>query len=159
MYIKKVDDSDRSQLVCFIKENWGSSIMVSRGKVHDISKLPGFIAYKNDKIIGLITYNIENKECEVVSLDSLEENKGLGSKLLEKVIETAKENRCHKVWLITTNDNTRAIRFYQKRDFDIKAIHIDAVNESRKIKPEIPLKGYDNISILHEIEFEIKLKD
>jgi acetolactate synthase regulatory subunit len=58
------------------------------------------------------------------------------------------------VWLITTNDNPSAIRLYQKRGFDIIALHVNAVRESRKIKPEIPLKGYDDIPILYEIEFE-----
>lgn len=36
----------------------------------------------------------------------------------------------------------------------MKALHLNAVVKSRKIKPEIPLYGFDNIPILHEIEFE-----
>ena len=69
----------------------------------------------------------------------------------------AKKNGCRRVWLITTNDNTYAIRFYQKRGFDMAAIHRNAINESRKIKPQIPLTGFDKIPILHEIEFEMML--
>ncbi|WP_084364910.1 GNAT family N-acetyltransferase [Clostridium tepidiprofundi] len=84
----------------------------------------------------------------------LYENKGIGTKLIEEVIEVAKIQKCKRVWLITTNANVRAIRFYQKRGFNMKALYINAVNESRKIKPEIPILGYDNIPILHEIEFE-----
>lgn len=37
------------------------------------------------------------------------------------------------------------------------AIHINAIKESRKIKPQIPLLGFDDIPILHEIEFELRL--
>ena len=56
--------------------------------------------------------------------------------------------------MIATNDNIRALRFYQKRGFDLVSIYRFAVNESRKLKPQIPLLGVDDIPILHEIEFE-----
>jgi len=157
--IKEIDASLRSDIDNLIKENWGSSIMISKGQVHHIDSLPGYVMLENNKIIGLVTYNIKNNECEIVSLDSLLENKGIGSELVSRVVERSEELGCKRVWLITTNDNTRAIRFYQKRSFDIRGIYLNSVSESRKIKPEIPLFGYDNIPILHEIEFEKILID
>jgi ribosomal protein S18 acetylase RimI-like enzyme len=87
----------------------------------------------------------------------LTENCGIGSRLIEEVIKVARKNNCCRVWLITTNDNTRAIRFYQRRGFTMASIHINAIKESRKIKPQIPLLGFDDIPILHEIEFELRL--
>lgn len=36
-------------------------------------------------------------------------------------------------------------------------IQRNAINESRKIKPQIPMTGVDRIPILHEIEFEMML--
>ena len=75
---------------------------------------------------------------------------------IDKVIKIANENKCKRIWLITTNDNTKAIRYYQKKGFSIKDIYINSIQESRKIKPEIPLYGFDNIPILHEIEFELQ---
>jgi RimJ/RimL family protein N-acetyltransferase len=69
----------------------------------------------------------------------------------------ARLHGCKRVWLITTNDNTHAIRYYQKRGFDLVAIHRNAIDASRKIKPQIPLTGFDGIPILHEIEFEMML--
>jgi hypothetical protein len=44
-----------------------------------------------------------------------------------------------------------------KKGFDLKAAHINAVEQSRKLKPDIPLFGMDNIPIKHELEFEIIL--
>ncbi|MDM5187073.1 GNAT family N-acetyltransferase [Bacillus sp. DX4.1] len=44
----------------------------------------------SNKIIGLITYVIDNDECEIISLDNVLENKGIGSSLLRKVKEIAK---------------------------------------------------------------------
>lgn len=152
--IKFIDEKIKKEVVDFITTNWGSPIMVTKGKIHSMDKLPGFVGLVEGNMKGLITYHIDGEDCEIVSLDSLVENKGIGNKLIECVIEKAKEENCKRVWLITTNDNTRAVRFYQKRGFDMTALHVNAVRESRKIKPEIPLKGYDDIPILHEIEFE-----
>lgn len=75
--------------------------------------------------------------------------------MLESVVRRAREAGCKRVWLITTNDNTHAMRFYQKRGFDMAAIHRNAIEKSRMIKPQIPMKGMDDIPIRHEIEFEL----
>ena len=53
--------------------------------------------------------------------------------------------------------NLNALQFYQKRGFDIVKLHINAVKQSRKIKPEIPLIGFNGIPIRHEIELEMNL--
>ncbi|MDM5189814.1 GNAT family N-acetyltransferase [Bacillus sp. DX4.1] len=153
-HIQKITKEMREHIGQFMCENWGSSLMVSRGQVHQLDQLPGFVAIENNRIIGIITYQIKEKHCEIASLDSFQENNGIGTKLVECVIEFAKRQFCKKVWLITTNDNTNALRFYQKFGFKMTNLYVDAVKEARNIKPEIPLIGYDNIPILHEIKLE-----
>ena len=86
------------------------------------------------------------------------ENRGLGTRLLDMAIEAAREKSCRRVVLITTNDNIRAIRFYQKRGFDMARLYRNALDVSRRLKPEIPLIGEDSIPLRHEIEFEMELK-
>lgn len=152
--IKPLDQNTRNAAVNLITDHWGSNIIVSKGKIHLAENLDGFTASDEHGIKGLITYGIAGGECEIVSLDSLYENIGIGSTLIDKVVEKAKEKNLKRVWLITTNDNTHAIRFYQKRGFNIAAIHLNAIEKSRKIKPQIPLYGCDDIPIRHEIEFE-----
>lgn len=152
--IHPIDESTRKAVVDFITENWGAPIVVTKGKLHSADQLPGFIAYKNGQLAGLITYHIENGDCEIVSLDSVIENQGIGTRLIEEAVKKAREQECKKVWLITTNDNTAAIRFYQKIGFRFAGLHLNAIEESRKIKPQIPLYGCDNIPILDELEFE-----
>jgi ribosomal protein S18 acetylase RimI-like enzyme len=149
-----IDNDLKDKVVNLLAENWGSSIIVTKGKIHRTEELQGFAVLSNGDIQGLITYDIVNGECEVVSLDSLLENQGIGTSLIDKVIEISREKGCTRVWLITTNDNTKAIRFYQRRGFDLIGLHVNAIQESRKIKPQIPLKGFDDIPILHEIEFQ-----
>ena len=155
--IRPVNAKDKVAVTSLLCKNWGSDIIVTRGKTHDASSLPGFIAEVEGVTAGLITYCTENGECEIVTLDSFMENRGVGSSLIEAVVNSSTENNCNRVWLITTNDNTRAIRYYQRRGFTLANVHIDAVKRAREIKPQIPIFGFDDIPILHEIEFEKRL--
>ena len=109
-------------------------------------------------IAGLISYAVNNDECEIVSLNSLSESKDMDSALLGKVIDKAKELNLRRVFLITANDNSGALKFFRKRGFRITAVYLNAVRESRKIKPEIPLTGNDGTPIEHEIELEYLLQ-
>lgn len=157
VHIQKITPEMKEVIQDFMCENWGSSMMVSRGRVHHLEELPGFVALENDRIVGILTYEVIKNMYEIVSLNSFEERKGIGTKLVDCALQVAKENECKKVWLITTNDNMNALRFYQKRKFSMTNLYVGAVEEARKIKKEIPFIGYDNIAISHEIQLEYKL--
>lgn len=157
LLISEIKPEDNHLVASFISDNWGSATILSRGKIQDTTRLPGFICKNNKKVIGLVTYNISGVDCEIVTLDSKINDIGLGTRLVEKVVETAKSNGCKRVWLITTNDNVKAIRFYQKRGFEWIGFYKNSILESRKIKPEIPKFGYEDIPIKHEIKFELRL--
>ena len=141
-----------------MKENWGSEKIVTKNTIYNATELPGFIAEQNNKPVGIVLYNIKDKECEIILFGSFVEKIGIGSSLINWVKKVAKIQECRRVWLITTNDNTPAIRFYQKKGFSLVAVYRNAIEESRKLKPEIPLEGIDGIPIRDEIELELLLK-
>jgi GNAT superfamily N-acetyltransferase len=155
--IRPVDKADRNWIAQFLDKHWGSTRIVTRGQVYLAHLLPGFIAEDEDEKIGLVTYRIDNAECEVITINSVRENDGIGTALLEAVRQAAIAEGCRRVWLITTNDNSPALRFYQKRDFRLVAVYPGALDQSRKVKPEIPLFGIDGIPLRDEIELELKL--
>lgn len=157
MDLQEINDKYREAVNRILKEEWHCPPSISKGKVIDTTILPGFLYIQEDEIKGVVTYHIENEECEIVTLNSFDENKGIGSALINGVLNIAKNNHCKRLWLITTNDDINAIRFYQKKGFDLRAAHINAMDVSRKLKPSIPLIGMDNIPIKHELEFEILL--
>ena len=141
----------------FIQDQWGSTRVVSKRRVFDPSELEGFAAVADEKVVGLVTFRVERDECEVVTLNSLSEGTGTGSSLLNAVRDTAIKARCRRLWLITTNDNLSALRFYQKWGLRITAIYPNALERSRMLKPEIPLLGKEGIPIRDEIELEMIL--
>ncbi|MFL0364880.1 GNAT family N-acetyltransferase [Pseudobacillus sp. 179-B 2D1 NHS] len=136
----------------FFIEHWGSPEMVISSGIFDCTKLKGFaVVNEKEVIVGYITYVIGSNECEIISLDSIEEGKGIGSALLQKVEQTAKEEGCNMIKLITTNDNLHALKFYQKRGYYLTELYRGAVVEARKLKPEIPDLGNDGIPVHDEI--------
>jgi GNAT superfamily N-acetyltransferase len=152
-YIEKKQNDNKA--VSDIINGWGSDILVTRGNIYKADDLDGVLVYKNGKIIGLGLYKIKN-DCEIILLETFIQNKGIGSKIIERIKEIAKTKDCKRVLLITSNENINAIKFYQKRGFRISNIYINAMEEARKIKPEIP-KIANGIEIRDEIEFEINI--
>ena len=148
-------DRDRGWVSRFLCEHWGSARVASRGQVYQADRLPGFAALQEGEPVGLIIYRIDGDECGIVSLDSTIEGMGIGSALIRAVREVAASAGCHRLWLVTTNDNTAALRFYQKRGFVFVAVHRNALEASRQLKPEIPLVGIDGIPLRDEIELEL----
>jgi ribosomal protein S18 acetylase RimI-like enzyme len=140
------------------RERWGDEFVVAHGVVYRPEDLEGVVALDGDEWAGSMTYTFHGGECEIVSIDSLREGAGIGSALIGKAVEAARARGCRRLFLITTNDNLRALAFYQKRGFELAALHRGAVNESRKIKPSIPLTGENGIPLRDEIELELPLR-
>ena len=157
--ILPINASDREWIAQVFQEHWGSDKVISRGVVHFPQNLPGFVAlYKGEKV-GLVTYNIVEGSCEIVTLDSTLPSSGVGTALIEAVWDIAIKSGCKRLWLITTSDNLNALRFYQKRGFVLVAVHRNALEQSRKLKPEISLIGNDGIPLRDEIELEMNLDE
>jgi GNAT superfamily N-acetyltransferase len=156
-YIREKTGKDNPFLILYVSGQWGSPIIVTRQKKHNIEDLDGLLACNNDGVQGIILYEYYSNQCEIVLLESLIRNIGIGTALLNKVVERAKADGIQRIWLITTNDNIQAIKFYQRYGFVFSNIYINAIEESRKIKKEIPYTGNFDIPIRDEIEFEMKL--
>ena len=156
--VRATGPEDESLVTQFIVAQWGEDLVVSRGQIRRPSTLPGFMVKYDEHIAGLVTYRIEGDECEIVTIDATQKFRGVGTMLLDAVKEAAQAAGCHRLWLITTNDNLSALRFYQRRGFVLVAVHRNAIEKSRELKPGIPKIGMEGIPIRDEIEMEIALE-
>ena len=157
--IEPITPRTRALVTAFIEQAWHGTDMLIRGEVIDMTLAEGFVWLEPDgmSVRALVTYIFQDGACEITSLNSLRENQGAGTALIELVKETARAHGCSLLRLITTNDNINAIKFYQKRGFDLVGINLGAIDLERAQKPEIPLLGQNDIPIHHEIEFAMKL--
>ncbi len=157
MNVRDKTTGDAGRLVALWTDHFGSPRIVARGRERDPLALDGFVAEEAGLLLGAVTFLRDGAEIEIVTLDSAIENRGAGTALLDAVAALAKAEGGRRLFLVTTNDNIRALRFYQRRGWDMVALHRDAATQARKLKPEIPLTGEDGIPIRHEIEFELVL--
>jgi len=156
--IRPVDRHDRAWVRQILAEFWGTPEIVTRGRLHRADRLPGLVALDDGrKRIGLLTYRFEEDACEIVSLNALTRGRGVGTALVSAAREAAADAGCRRIWLITTNDNTPAMRFYERRGFRQSAVYRDALDRSRVLKPEIPELGVNGVPIRDEVEYEIVL--
>jgi ribosomal protein S18 acetylase RimI-like enzyme len=131
---------------------WGATSVVSREVVHEADRLPALVA-EDPGPVGLLTYAVHDGDLEVVTLDAVSQDVGVGTALVAAVRRRAADLGCGRLWLITTNDNVRALRFYQRRGLRVVKVHTGAVDRARAtIKPSIPLVGDNGIEIHDEIE-------
>jgi ribosomal protein S18 acetylase RimI-like enzyme len=155
--IRPVTATDESWVVEFIDRRWGAPYVVAHGQLYYPNTLPGFVAEVDGERVGLLTYHADGLDWEIVTIDSLEPGSGVGSDLIFAARQEAKRAGASRLWLITTNDNLNALRFYQKRGFRLVALHRDALDRSRQLKPNIPLVGQDGIPLRDELELEMLL--
>jgi DNA-3-methyladenine glycosylase I len=157
--IRLLTNNDKLWMTRFLTEHWDSTTVAHHGGLFHPLNLPGFVAIYEGEKVGLITYLIEEDSCQIITINSTRPFTGIGVALIEAVHETARQHGCKRLWLITTNDNLYALHFYQKRGFVLVALHRNALEIARKLKPEIPLIGNDGIPLRDEIELEMILKD
>lgn len=155
--VRAVEPNDHEWIAELMRREWGAVTVAVHGVVYFPAELAGFVAEVAGKPVGLLTYVVDVESCEVVTLNSLAQGMGIGSRLIEAVRARVVGMGCQRLWLVTTNDNLNALGFYQKLGFRLADLRPGAVDEARKIKPEIPLVGESGIPIHDEIELEIHL--
>jgi GNAT superfamily N-acetyltransferase len=156
--LRPLEAGDQAWVRAFATERWGAPVAVSGGRLHRLDQLPGLVALDLDGgIAGVVTWLIEADDCELVSIDALVEGHGVGTALIEAACRAVAAAGCSRMHLVTTNDNMRALRFYQRRGFVLRELRAGAVEHSRRLKPEIPLIGADGIPIRDELVLERSL--
>ena len=157
--VRPLTDTDKDWSVRVETESWSEPVVARLGELIDPTQLPGFVAWLDGERAGLATYAIRGDACELVTIRSLREGRGIGRALLDAVRNAAIEGGCTRLWLITTNDNLRAPELYQRWGMEIVAFHRHAVTEARShLKPTIPDYGAHGIPIAHELELELRLE-
>jgi ribosomal protein S18 acetylase RimI-like enzyme len=135
-----------------------ATVVARLGELIDPTQLPRFIAVLDGERAGLASYAVRGDECELVTLRSLREGRGVGRALLDAVRNAAVQAGCTRLWLITTNDNLRALELYQRWGMELVAFRRHAVTRARRhLKPSIPERGTHGIPIAHELELELRL--
>jgi ribosomal protein S18 acetylase RimI-like enzyme len=152
---RPIGDEDRPWLLAAIVDGWGADRVVAGGRLTEpLSTLRGYVAERGGERVGYVLHRHEEDALEVVAIAATVGRIGVGTALLQAVDEEAVRAGASRAWLVTTNDNLDALRFYQRRGWELAALRRDAVTSARALKPEIPATGAYGIPLRDELEFE-----
>lgn len=148
---------DRPAVERFLRDR--NALRVARdGVLIDSLDHPAVLIWTHGELIGVATYLIDGRNCELLTLHVSTRQAGIGSALLAAVRASATDAGCSRLWVVTTNDNLEALRFYQRRGFRLARVRPGAVDRSREtLKPEIPRSGAHGLPLRDELELEMTL--
>ena len=109
--VRRLEPEDLPYLEEEMVREFGAVVLVTRGMMHDPRRLPGLVALRDGHRAGVASYRVQGADCELVAMVGI----GVGSELLTAVVHEARRARCRRLWLVTTNDHMRALRFYQRQ--------------------------------------------
>jgi len=157
--VRPAGPADQAWIESFLARNHSTRV-ARRGELVAPIEHPMLVAVDGGEPAGLLTYILGEDGCEVLTLHTAIQWQGAGSALLHAVANLARDAGCARLWLVTTNDNVDALRFYQRRGFRLRALRAGAVDEARRgVKPEIPWIGDHGIPLRDELELELDLTD
>jgi ribosomal protein S18 acetylase RimI-like enzyme len=158
MRIRAGETVDRDRIAAFLEER-GMRYAARLGVLHDPLAAEALLAEdERGDLIGVLTFQTAGRDREISTLYAAESWRGIGSRLLEAALDSARADGCDRVWLVTTNDNVDALRFYQRRGFRLVKLHVGAVDVSRAtLKPSIPEVGDHGIPLHDELVLERRL--
>lgn len=157
--VTPADAGDAPAIAGLLGGDW-TDIVAVHGTVYRPAELPALIARAADgQPVGVLTYHVADDGLEVVTLDAFPRHHGAGTALLSAAMREARRRGLGRIWLVTTNDNLDALRFYQRRGMRLIAVNTGAVDRARRIKPSIPLTGEYGILIRDEVVLEQRTDD
>jgi ribosomal protein S18 acetylase RimI-like enzyme len=136
----------------------GMAVIARRGELVEVLDLSSIVGWQDGAIVGALSYDIVSADCEIVTLHVARQWSGIGSRLIAEAVNLAVAAGCQRLWVVTTNDNVDALRFYQRRGFRLSAVRCGAVDDARRIlKPTIAEFGEYGIAIRDELELTAEL--
>lgn len=156
LMVREKNDNDKDLINSELKDLWGSEVLITPGGVYkDVNNLDGIIVENEGKFAGMILFNIQKGEMEIVEIHVKITGLGIGSQLVQKAKTIASKGKLKRLWVSTSNDNGEALKFYQEKGFSVVNIYLGFMDEVRKLKPQLPKIGMDGIPLMHQIELEI----
>jgi GNAT superfamily N-acetyltransferase len=156
--VRERREADRPAVGAFLAER--QSHRVARlGRLENPLDHPALLAERDGALAGVLTYVMGEDDCEILTLHAAERWRGAGTALVGAVERAAAERGCRRLWVLTTNDNVDALRFYQRRGFRLAELHAGAVDDSRaRLKPELPEVGDHGIPLRDELVLDKELR-
>jgi len=144
---------DLAEVGTQLRKRWGESLLM-HGRVWMLGEYKAIAAKRGGMLLGMVTYAFDKGTLLVLTLDNFSGEKGIGSRLLEAVSERGRAEGATLIRVMTTNDNTPTLRYYQLLGFQLVAFYPGAITNYRVFVPSLPERGVDGIPVRDVLELE-----
>ena len=154
--VKKASSQDRGEIKRLVQLFWGEQEQLTFGTTFKVSELPAYVAKKEDKIVGFVSFAELHDDLIVVALGIIPEYQGVGvgRRLVASAEKEARRLKKKRMLVSTSNDDLPALAFYQRLGFQIYEVKPNAVAE----KHGKVLKGIGNLPIRDELRLQKKVR-
>ncbi len=135
------------------RDGWGE-IIVSIPHVYRAGDVEGSFALDSGEPVALVTWAAHGGEAEIVSLDAFVPGHAYGRAALRAAETRLVTSGISRLVLFTTNDNLGAQSIYLREGWRLVAVHLDAMDRVRAIKPGVPQIGMNDLPLRDMWEFE-----
>ena len=143
--VREKTPADAEAVAAYLDDAWGGPIVVSHGVVYEFANIPALLAENDGELVGLATFVEQDDALEIVTLNASPRTDGVGTLLLEAAARRARDRRLARLWLVTTNDNLDAMRFYQRRGLRMTRVLVGAMDQARDMKRSRGLSVDDEV--------------
>ncbi len=143
----RIDAATTELIARLWEEHWGLPI-ITADREYMPPDVEGLVYRAQDgRTLGLVTWAVDGQRAEIVSLNALETGRRIGSRLMDAAEEELRRRGVRTAHLVTTNDNPRGLSFYVRRGYRLVRLHLDAMDQVRRTKPQVPTTGNDGIPL------------
>jgi GNAT superfamily N-acetyltransferase len=150
--VRSSESSDAPWIERLLEQHWGGRLAIINLQWIDLLEHSALVA---GDCQGLAIYRTAPR-AELLLLHTEHADAGIGTALVEHVLQICFQGGAPQLWVTTTNNNLKAIEFYQRRGFLIANVRVGAVDRARRLKPRIPVIGNNGLAIRDEVELVIK---
>ena len=150
--VKKASSQDRGEIKRLVQLFWGEQEQLTFDITFKVSELPAYVAKKEGKVVGFVSFAELHDDLTVVALGIIPEYQGVGvgRRLVASAEKEAKRLKKKRILVSTSNDNLPALAFYQRLGFQIYEVKPNAIAE----KHGKVLKGIGNLPVRDELRLQ-----
>ena len=153
--VRRYVADDESWAAPLLDEQFGGRFQARAGELLDALGLDGLTAWRDGEPVGLLMFRTGDRWIELFLILAAPPGAGTGTALLDALVGEVRSRGATRIRLTTTNDNTRAQRFYEHHGFVLVDVRRGAVDEARRLKPTIPTVAADGTPITDELDYEL----
>lgn len=142
---------DEARAWCLAQSStFGGPVVAGIETVHALDRLDALVASDESGRCGFAHIARQGSAVEIVTILAMHRQQGVGTLLLDQIERFARAARAVVLIVQTTNDNTDALRFYQRRGFRVSDYRVGGFRDALRRKgvpANQPVEGQHGIEI------------